>query len=153
MDPIISIASFVSSKESSLNMLISNAGVHLVLPNPSGPVSSANYSILQYQEALLSLRPMSWDMTYRVNVSAHYYLTVMLLPLLAQAAEKGDGRGASSKAATGRFVRLMGCKVCEIQDQSQLTSPRKSVLFSFENAAANAKSSLWIVRATLPPRI
>lgn len=75
-----------------------------------------------------------WDQTFRINSTAHYFLSVALLPLLDAAAriEGGRGRGvviitsscasmhnatnvdltsyATSKAATDHLVRLLAAK-------------------------------------------
>ncbi|KAL3427898.1 short chain dehydrogenase [Phlyctema vagabunda] len=142
---IRSLVDHLATRETSLDMLISNAGVHLVPSIPSGPRSSALYSIQEYQEALLSLSSESWDTTWRVNVSAHYHLSILLLPLLAVAAEKGDGRGcvivnssvssrhnstdseqtayASSKAATDHLVRLMAVKLARYKIRVNSINP------------------------------
>lgn len=112
-------------------MLISNAGVHLTPPIRS----SSSHSLEEFREAGLSLGPESWDKTFQVNVTANYRLTLELLPLLAAAAEKGDGRGsvvitssvaakhnstngeqtayAASKAATDHLVHLMAVKLAK----------------------------------------
>ena len=79
-----------------------------------------------------SSRHQDWADTFCVNTTAHYFLSVAFLPLLAAASTAGDGRGAivitsscasmhnatnvdltsyaTSKAGTDHLVKLLAAK-------------------------------------------
>ena len=60
-------------------------------------------SLDELQESLWSSKHSDWDATFRINVTAHYFLSVALLKLLAAASDldlpdgrkgKDEGRGS-----------------------------------------------------------
>lgn len=135
---ISDIASFISARETHLDILCSNAGIRRDPPQMINPKTA---SIDELQSSLWSSRHSDWDDTFRVNVTAHYFLSVALLKLLAAASDldigggrKGreEGRGsivitsscasmhnctnvdltsyAASKAAIDHLVRLLAAK-------------------------------------------
>src|ERR1700712_3011081 len=63
-------------------------------------------SLDELQESMWSSRHSDWDDTFRVNVTAHYFLSVALLKLLAAASnlDLGDGRKGKDE---GRGVMII----------------------------------------------
>lgn len=112
-------------------MLISNAGIRRDPPIQCNVLTA---SITELQDSMWSSNEADWEKTFRVNTTAHYFLSVALLPLLAAAAAEGQdqGRGvvvitsscasmhnvtnidltsyAASKAATDHLVKLLAAK-------------------------------------------
>lgn len=137
-DAIAELAATISSQESYLDVLISNAGIR------RDPVIECNVisaPLAELQASMWSSRHADWADTFCVNTTAHYFLSVALLPLLAAASQrlledgrlgKDDGRGAivmtsscasmhnatnvdltsyaTSKAATDHLVKLLAAK-------------------------------------------
>ncbi|KAJ6007335.1 hypothetical protein N7540_011311 [Penicillium herquei] len=137
-DSIQELAQTISQKESTLDMLISNAGIRRDPPQSCNVLTA---SLEQLQASMWSIGQEDWENTFRVNTTAHYFLSIALLPLLAAAADKpisegikgrDEGRGvivitsscasmhnvtnvdltsyATSKAATDHLVRLLAAK-------------------------------------------
>lgn len=115
-----------------MDMLISNAGIRRDPPQACDVLQA---SLTELQASMWSSQEGDWVDTFKVNTTAHYFLSVALLPLLAAAASNmnaGEGRGvvlvmsscasmhnvtnvdltsyASSKAATDHLVRLLAAK-------------------------------------------
>lgn len=118
-------------------MLISNAGIRR---DPSLPCNVLTAPLTELQASMWSIDSKDWEDTFRVNTTAHYFLSVAFLPLLAAAADRNinkrkgreEGRGvmvvtsscasmhnatnvdltsyAASKAATDHLVRLLAAK-------------------------------------------
>uniref|UniRef100_A0A093UXA1 Rhamnolipids biosynthesis 3-oxoacyl-[acyl-carrier-protein] reductase n=2 Tax=Talaromyces marneffei TaxID=37727 RepID=A0A093UXA1_TALMA len=128
---IQTLAQEISTRETHLDMLISNAGIRRDPPIQCNVLTA---SITELQESMWSSNEADWEKTFRVNTTAHYFLSVALLPLLAAAAAEGrdQGRGvivitsscasmhnvtnidlssyAASKAATDHLVKLLAAK-------------------------------------------
>ncbi|CAO2647406.1 Nn.00g083280.m01.CDS01 [Neocucurbitaria sp. VM-36] len=137
-DEIAGIAAYISSRESHIDMLISNAGIRRDPPIQCDVLSA---SMSELRTSMWSSRHSDWADTFCVNSTAHYFLSVALLPLLTAASEldlgdgrlgKSEGRGvvvitsscasmhnvtnvdltsyATSKAATDHLVKLLAAK-------------------------------------------
>lgn len=90
------------------------------------------------EAATLSAPYQGWEIVFRVNVLAPYYLTAGLVTLLGAAAVKGDGRGSvimfsspasvhnhqfvpiyqTSKAAVDHLVRIMAAEFADFYSKS-----------------------------------
>jgi NAD(P)-dependent dehydrogenase (short-subunit alcohol dehydrogenase family) len=72
-------------------MLISNAGIRRDPPQSCNVLTA---SLEALQASMWSIEQGDWEDTFRVNTTAHYFLSIALLPLLAAAADQpiGDGR-------------------------------------------------------------
>ncbi|KAJ5786548.1 uncharacterized protein N7503_011760 [Penicillium pulvis] len=81
----------ISQKEKTLDMLISNAGIRRDPPQSCNVLTAP---LEELQASMWSLPQEDWENTFRVNTTAHYFLSIALLPLLAAAADQpiGDGR-------------------------------------------------------------
>ncbi|OJJ50421.1 hypothetical protein ASPZODRAFT_90563 [Penicilliopsis zonata CBS 506.65] len=84
-ESIHEFAQIISRKETHLDMLISNAGIRR---DPPVACNVLTASLAELQASMWSSRPSDWTDTFAVNTTAHYFLSVALLPLLAAAAEK-----------------------------------------------------------------
>lgn len=72
-------------------MLISNAGIRRDPPIACNVLTA---TLAELQESMWSSRESDWADTFQVNTTAHYFLSVAFLPLLAAAADQqlDDGR-------------------------------------------------------------
>lgn len=94
------MAGYIQRHEQHLDILCSNAGVRR---DPPQMVNVKTASLDELQESLWSSRHSDWDTTFRINVTAHYFLSVALIKLLAAASDmdlpdgrkgKDEGRGS-----------------------------------------------------------
>ncbi|KAL1858809.1 hypothetical protein Daus18300_009807 [Diaporthe australafricana] len=131
-DEILKLAANVAQTEQHVDLLVSNAGIRRD-PPLACDVQSA--SLEELQASMWSSRLSDWADTFSVNTTAHYFMSVAFLPLLAAASKltgSGAGRGsivvtsscasmhnvtnvdltsyAASKAATDHLVRLLASK-------------------------------------------
>ncbi|KAI4740322.1 NAD(P)-binding protein [Aureobasidium sp. EXF-12298] len=137
-DSIAELAATISSRESHLDVLVSNAGIRRDPPVACNVLSA---TLSELQASMWSSRHSDWADTFSVNTTAHYFLSVAMLPLLAAASQvtmadgrlgREDGRGAivltsscasmhnatnidltsyaTSKAATDHLVKLLAAK-------------------------------------------
>lgn len=107
------IFDFVSSKESHLDLLISNAGIRR---DPTSMCNVRTASLDELQSSMWSSRESDWEDTFRVNVTAHYFLSVVFLKLVVAASERdlGDGvkgrdRGCGSVLITSSCASMHNC--------------------------------------------
>lgn len=82
-------------------MLISNAGIRRDPPIQCNVLTA---SLSELQESMWSIEETDWEKTFRVNTTAHYYLSVALLPLLAAASSSSVGEGEAKGRDQGRGV-------------------------------------------------
>ena len=127
------LAAYISKRESQVDILVSNAGIRR---DPIIPCNVLKAPLEELQASMWSSLPSDWQNTFCINSTAHYFMSVAFLPLLAVAASQsqdGDrGRGvmivtsscasmhnatnidltsyATSKAATDHLVRLLAAK-------------------------------------------
>lgn len=131
-DAILELAAKISQREQHIDLLVSNAGIRRD-PPLACDVQSA--SLEELQASMWSSCSSDWADTFSVNTTAHYFMSVAFLPLLAAAsrlAGSGAGRGsivvtsscasmhnvtnvdltsyATSKAATDHLIRLLATK-------------------------------------------
>ncbi|KAI4766914.1 NAD(P)-binding protein [Aureobasidium sp. EXF-3400] len=137
-DSIAELAATISSRESHLDVLVSNAGIRRDPPVACNVLSAP---LSELQASMWSSRHSDWADTFSVNTTAHYFLSVAMLPLLTAASQvtmadgrlgREDGRGAivltsscasmhnatnidltsyaTSKAATDHLVKLLAAK-------------------------------------------
>lgn len=99
-EAIAELAGSIGNQESHLDVLISNAGIRR---DPTIPCDVLTASLPELQASMWSSKHSDWADTFCVNTTAHYFLSVAFLPLLAAASRleleggrlgKDDGRGA-----------------------------------------------------------
>ncbi|KAI0893762.1 7-alpha-hydroxysteroid dehydrogenase [Annulohypoxylon nitens] len=128
---ISELAAKISQLENSIDLLVSNAGIRR---DPPILCDVQKAPLNELQASMWSSELSDWSDTFSVNTTAHYFMSVAFLPLLAKAAEKdrASGRGsivvtsscasmhnvtnvdltsyAASKAATDHLVKLLAAK-------------------------------------------
>ncbi|PWI71874.1 hypothetical protein PCL_11968 [Purpureocillium lilacinum] len=89
-DEIANFAAYIGQREDHLDMLISNAGIRR---DPPVQCNVLTATLTELQQSMWSSRHSDWADTFRVNTTAHYFLSVALLPLLAAASSFDIGGG------------------------------------------------------------
>ncbi|KAG9767992.1 NAD(P)-binding protein, partial [Aureobasidium melanogenum] len=87
---IAAVTAELEKHETHLDIFCSNAGIRRDPPQMCN-VKSA--SLEELQASMWSSEHSDWDDTFRVNVTAHYFLSVALLKLLVAASELDLGNG------------------------------------------------------------
>ncbi|KAK5941039.1 hypothetical protein PMZ80_006316 [Knufia obscura] len=88
------ITDVVAAKEDHLDILISNAGIRR---DPPQMCNVKTATLDELQTSLWSSRQGDWEDTFRVNVTAHYFLSVACLKLLAAASAMDIGNGRTGR--------------------------------------------------------
>lgn len=126
------LARQLTKREAHIDILVSNAGIRR---DPPIQCDVLKAPLEELQASMWSSNHSDWVDTFNVNSTAHYFLSVALLPLLAAASQDPagpPGRGvvivtsscasmhnatnidltsyATSKAATDHLVRLLAAK-------------------------------------------
>lgn len=84
-------------------MLISNAGIRRDPPLACNVLTA---SLEELQSSMWSIQTKDFDDTFRINTTAHYFLSVAFLPLLAAAAERPTSTGVKGRDE-GRGVMVV----------------------------------------------
>ncbi|KAL4819548.1 NAD(P)-binding protein [Aspergillus spinulosporus] len=144
---IAELASYISNAEGGkLDILISNAGIRR---DPPVECNVLTAPLLELQESMFSRTESDWEDTFRVNTTAHYFLGVALLPLLAAAANQEIDGGRSRGAEQGRGVMVITSSCASLHNATNvdLTS------YASSKAATDhlvkllaAKFARWYVR-------
>ncbi|KIX99448.1 uncharacterized protein Z520_05024 [Fonsecaea multimorphosa CBS 102226] len=100
---IAAVARELEKHETHLDILCSNAGIRR---DPPKMCNVKTASLDELQESLWSSRHSDWDDTFRVNVTAHYFLSVALLKLLVAASNLDLGNGRKGRDE-GRGVMII----------------------------------------------
>ncbi len=93
-DGIAAVAKELGKHETHLDILCSNAGIRR---DPPKMCNVKTASLDELQESMWSSQHSDWDDTFRVNVTAHYFLSVALLKLLVAASELDVGNGRKGR--------------------------------------------------------
>lgn len=91
---ISKIAATINQSESHLDILVSNAGIRR---DPPKSCNVKTATLDELQESLWSSREEDWSDTFKTNVTAHYFLSVALLKLLAAASDLDIGEGRKGR--------------------------------------------------------
>lgn len=75
-------------------MLISNAGIRRDAPQKCNVLTAP---LQELQTSMWSITQEDWEDTFRVNTTAHYFLSVAFLPLLAAAADRPTPDGGMGR--------------------------------------------------------
>ncbi|KKY14079.1 putative short-chain dehydrogenase [Phaeomoniella chlamydospora] len=89
-ESIEAIANYIKDRERHLDILISNAGIRR---DPPIMCDVQRASLDELQTSMWSSKHSDWEDTFRINVTAHYFLSVALLKLLAAASNLDLGNG------------------------------------------------------------
>ncbi|KAL5044564.1 hypothetical protein BDW71DRAFT_198882 [Aspergillus fruticulosus] len=115
------LASYISEAEGGkLDILISNAGVRR---DPQIECNVLTASLPELQASMFSRTEADWEDTFKVNTTAHYFLAVALLLLLAAAAGRdiGDARRGADEGR-GVMVITSSCASMHNATNVDLTS-------------------------------
>lgn len=99
-EAIAGLAAHIGERETYLDMLISNAGIRRDPPEACNVLTAP---LAELQASMWSSRHGDWADTFAVNTTAHYFLSVALLPLLAAASARDLGHGRTGRS-DGRGV-------------------------------------------------
>ncbi|EPE04118.1 short-chain dehydrogenase [Ophiostoma piceae UAMH 11346] len=102
-DQIAELAAHIMKHEKHLDMLISNAGIRR---DPPVQCDVLKASLEDLQASMWSSRHSDWADTFAVNTTAHYFLSVAFLPLLAAASSLDLGNGHLGRSE-GRGVVVL----------------------------------------------
>ncbi|KAK5113238.1 hypothetical protein LTR62_003574 [Meristemomyces frigidus] len=101
------VAEYITARESHLDILISNAGIRR---DPQQRCDVLTASLDELQASMWSHREEDWELSFRVNTTAHYFLSVALLKLLHAAAHLDLGDGVKgSDVGRGVVVVTSSC--------------------------------------------
>ncbi|KAL4761367.1 uncharacterized protein BDW70DRAFT_159928 [Aspergillus foveolatus] len=102
---IAELAPYISKAEGGkLDILILNAGIR---GDPPVECNVLTAPLLELQKSMFSRTEHDWENTFSVYTTAHYFLCVALLPLLAAAADQDIDGGRSRGAEQGRGVMVI----------------------------------------------
>lgn len=119
-DSIAKLAEVISGRETHLDVLISNAGIRR---DPPVPCDVLTASLSELQASMWSSRHSDWSDTFCVNTTAHYFLSVALLPLLAAASQISLGDGLMGRdVGRGAVVMTSSCASMHNATNVDLTS-------------------------------
>ncbi|KAL1887974.1 hypothetical protein Sste5346_009856 [Sporothrix stenoceras] len=132
---IAKLAAYTAAREVRVDLLVSNAGIRR---DPPIACDVLKAPLAELQASMWSSHHLDWAASFAVNTTAHYFLSVAFLPLLAAASQGLEGQGhragrgsivitsscasmhnatnvdltsyAASKAATDHLVRLLAAK-------------------------------------------
>ncbi|KAL5003059.1 hypothetical protein BDV10DRAFT_190972 [Aspergillus recurvatus] len=143
---IAELASYISKAEGGkLDILVSNAGIRR---DPQIECNVLTAPLFGLQVSMFSRTEDDWKDTFKLNTTAHYFLAVALLPLLAAAANQdiGDGRRGADEGR-GVMVITSSCASMHNVTNVDLTS------YASSKAATDhlvkllaAKFARWYVR-------
>jgi NAD(P)-dependent dehydrogenase (short-subunit alcohol dehydrogenase family) len=119
-DGISAVAQYIAEREAHLDILCSNAGIRR---DPPQMCNVKEASLDELQASLWSSRHSDWEDTFRINVTAHYFLAVALVKLLAAAAGL-DLPGGRKGRDVGRGVMVItsSCASIHYSTNIDLTS-------------------------------
>lgn len=132
------VANYVITRESRLDILVSNAGIRR---DPKIPCDVLTVSLEELQASMLSHSYSDWEDTFRINTTAHYFLSVALFKLLANAA---TSKFDSDRLGQGRLGREVGCGVVIIM--SSCASGHNSTNVDLSSYATSKAATDHLVR-------
>ncbi|CAI7629543.1 unnamed protein product [Penicillium manginii] len=119
-EAISRLAQKISEKETALDILVSNAGIRRDPPLACNVLTA---SVQELQQSMWSIQSKDWEDTFRVNTTAHYFLSVAFLPLLAAAANQPTNTGTKGQdEGRGVIVVTSSCASMHNATNVDLTS-------------------------------
>ncbi|GAB7354551.1 hypothetical protein MBLNU459_g5007t1 [Dothideomycetes sp. NU459] len=142
---ISAVAEYIKTRESHLDILISNAGIRRDAPKP---VNVLTATLSELQESLWSSSETDWVSTFKINTTAHYFLSVALLNLLQAAGDLDLGDGVRGRdVGRGVVVVTSSCASMHNCTNVDLTSYAASKAATDHLVALLAsKFARWYVR-------
>ncbi|OQD79410.1 hypothetical protein PENANT_c052G05511 [Penicillium antarcticum] len=119
-ESISELAETIAQKEKTVDMLISNAGVRRDPPTACNVLTAP---LAELQASMWSIEESDWVSTFKVNTTAHYYLSIAFLPLLAAAADQQLGDSTKGRdEGRGVIVITSSCASMHNVTNVDLTS-------------------------------
>ncbi|OGE57505.1 hypothetical protein PENARI_c002G06448 [Penicillium arizonense] len=117
---ISELAEAISQKEKTVDMLISNAGIRRDPPSACNVLTAP---LTELQASMWSIEESDWVNTFKVNTTAHYYLSIAFLSLLAAAADQQLSNGTKGRdEGRGVIVVTSSCASMHNVTNVDLTS-------------------------------
>ncbi|KAJ6070953.1 hypothetical protein N7467_012272 [Penicillium canescens] len=117
---ISELAEAISQKEKTVDMLISNAGIRR---DPPAACNVLTAPLTELQASMWSIEESDWVNTFKVNTTAHYYLSIAFLSLLAAAADQQMDNGTKGRdEGRGVIVITSSCASMHNVTNVDLTS-------------------------------
>ncbi|KAH7325810.1 hypothetical protein B0I35DRAFT_421243 [Stachybotrys elegans] len=119
-DQIAKLATYIGERETHLDMLLSNAGIRR---DPVIPCNVLTAPLAELQASMWSSKHSDWADSFCVNTTAHYFLSVAFLPLLAAASTLDLGGGVLGRSqGRGVVVVTSSCASMHNATNVDLTS-------------------------------
>ncbi|KAF6829164.1 short chain dehydrogenase [Colletotrichum musicola] len=119
-EDIAQLATHIGERETHVDLLVSNAGIRRDAPVSCDVLKA---SVSELQASMWSSPPADWADTFRVNTTAHYFLSVAFLPLLEAASRLDLGEGRSGRSqGRGIMVIMSSCASMHNVTNVDLTS-------------------------------
>ncbi|KAH8796108.1 hypothetical protein F5882DRAFT_396659 [Hyaloscypha sp. PMI_1271] len=142
---ILQTSNKIRESESSLDILISNAGIRRDPPQSCNVLTAP---LSELQASLWSSEYEDWTQSFQVNTMAHYYLSVALLDLLATAGDLQMPDGSKGRDH-GRGVVVITSSIASLHNATNVDM----ISYATTKAATDhlvsllaAKFSRWYVR-------
>jgi NAD(P)-dependent dehydrogenase (short-subunit alcohol dehydrogenase family) len=139
------VADYIRTRESHLDILVSNAGIRRDPPLACNVLTA---SLTELQDSMWSSKYSDWEDTFRINTTAHYFLSVALLPLLAAAGEldlpdgtKGRDEGRGVVIVTSSCASMHNCTNVDLMSYATSKSGTDHLV-----ALLASKFARWYVR-------
>lgn len=142
---IAAIAKYVKHRETHLDILISNAGIRRDAPKPCNVLTA---SLDELTDSMWSHDEEAWQETFKVNTTAHYFLSVALLKHLKAAGDLDLPGGVKGRdVGRGVIVITSSCASMHNCTNVDLTSYATSKAATDHLVALLAsKFGRWYVR-------
>lgn len=144
-ESITAIAEYIKSRETHLDILVSNAGIRR---DPPVKVDVLTATLEELQESLWSSKYSDWEDSFRVNTASHYFLSVALLPLLAAAGNldlpngrKGRDEGRGVVVVTSSCASMHNCTNVDLMSYATTKAGTDHLV-----ALLASKFARWYVR-------
>jgi NAD(P)-dependent dehydrogenase (short-subunit alcohol dehydrogenase family) len=119
-EAIHNLAAYITQRETHVDILVSNAGIRR---DPPVSCNVLTAPILELQTSMWSSRHSDWQDTFSVNTTAHYFMSVAFLPLLAAASQLDVGGGCQGRTeGRGVIVVTSSCASMHNVTNIDLTS-------------------------------
>lgn len=112
------LVAYVAAHEDHVDLLVSNAGIRRDPPRACDVLTAP---LAELQASMWSSLPADWAASFAVNTTAHYFLAVAFLRLLA-AASQGPAQGTGHRAGRGSVVITSSCASMHNATNVDLTS-------------------------------
>jgi NAD(P)-dependent dehydrogenase (short-subunit alcohol dehydrogenase family) len=119
-ESIANVAKHIGQRETYLDILVSNAGIRR---DPVIKCDVLSAPLLDLQASMWSSKHSDWADSFCVNTTAHYFLSVALMPLLAAASQRKLENGRVGRSnGRGVIVITSSCASMHNATNVDLTS-------------------------------